>query len=112
VQLLLRFFVGAVCVCLFSVLGDSFKPKSFSGIFGAAPSIALAGLGLVWWEHGPTVVQTETWSMILGGIAMIAYSITCAFWVRRTHVRPWLAAGVLWLEWIVIAAAGHWMIQR
>ena len=31
---------------LFAILGDPLKPKSFAGLFGAAPSVALATLGL------------------------------------------------------------------
>jgi uncharacterized membrane protein (GlpM family) len=104
-QLLLRFLIGGVCVCLFAVLGDSFKPKSFAGLFGAAPSIALAGFGLVWFEKGSHVASVEGRSMIFGAVAMIIYSLSCAAFVRRTHVRPWLAAGVLWIEWLVVAFA-------
>ena len=40
------FFVGGVVVSLFAILGDPLKPKSFAGLFGAAPSIAPATLGL------------------------------------------------------------------
>jgi hypothetical protein len=39
-------FVGGVVVSLFAILGDTLKPKSFAGLFGAAPSVALATLGL------------------------------------------------------------------
>ena len=31
---------------LFAILGDPLKPKSFAGLFDAAPSVALATLGL------------------------------------------------------------------
>ena len=41
-ELVLRFVLGGVIVSLFSLLGDLWKPKTFSGIFGAAPSVALA----------------------------------------------------------------------
>ena len=41
-----RFVVGGLAVSAFSVLGDILRPKSFAGLFGAAPSIALATLAL------------------------------------------------------------------
>jgi uncharacterized protein DUF3147 len=44
-QILVRFLIGGVAVSAFAVLGDLLKPKSFAGLFGAAPSIALAALG-------------------------------------------------------------------
>jgi hypothetical protein len=40
----LRFLVGGIAVSAFAALGDSLRPKSFAGLFGAAPSIALATL--------------------------------------------------------------------
>ena len=40
----LRFLVGGIAVSAFAALGDALRPKSFAGLFGAAPSIALATL--------------------------------------------------------------------
>lgn len=45
-QLVIRFLVGGAVVSGFAALGDVLKPKSFAGLFGAAPSVALATLGL------------------------------------------------------------------
>ena len=39
-ELLLRFVIGGTLVCLFAFLGDLFKPKSFAGLFGAAPLLS------------------------------------------------------------------------
>ena len=39
-------------VSLFAVLGDLFEPKTFGGLFGAAPSVALATLALSIHAHG------------------------------------------------------------
>ena len=39
---MIRFFVGGVVVSVFAALAEIFRPKSFAGLFGAAPSIALA----------------------------------------------------------------------
>jgi hypothetical protein len=30
------------------------RPKTFAGLFGAAPSVALATLGIAVYRHGPT----------------------------------------------------------
>jgi hypothetical protein len=45
-EIIIRFIVGGLVVSTFAVLGDILRPKSFAGLFGAAPSIALATLGL------------------------------------------------------------------
>jgi hypothetical protein len=46
IQILIRFLVGGAVVSVFALIGDVLKPKSFAGLFGAAPSVALATLGL------------------------------------------------------------------
>ena len=40
----LRFLAGGIAVSAFAALGDTLHPKSFAGLFGAAPSIAFATL--------------------------------------------------------------------
>ena len=37
-EYLVRFLVGGVVVSAFAMLGDILRPKSFAGLFGAAPS--------------------------------------------------------------------------
>jgi hypothetical protein len=34
---LVRFVAGGIIVSIFAVLGDLLRPKSFAGLFGAAP---------------------------------------------------------------------------
>ena len=58
-EILIRFLIGGVAVSFFSVLGDVFKPKSFAGLFGAAPSVALATLGLAIMKDGREYAATE-----------------------------------------------------
>ena len=35
----LRFFAGGIAVSTFAALGDTLRPKSFAGLFGAAPRL-------------------------------------------------------------------------
>ena len=39
-------------VSLFSVIGQAFKPKTFAGLFGAAPSVAIASIVIAQIKHG------------------------------------------------------------
>jgi hypothetical protein len=50
--MLVRAILGGVVVSSFALLGDVLKPKSFAGLFGAAPSVALATLALAAHKHG------------------------------------------------------------
>src|SRR4051794_26826017 len=43
-EYVIRFFIGGLIVSIFAALGDIFRPKSFAGLFDAAPSVALATL--------------------------------------------------------------------
>ena len=55
----IRFLVGGLVVSLFSALGDVLRPKSFAGLFGAAPSIALATIGLTIRQNGSAYAALE-----------------------------------------------------
>jgi hypothetical protein len=99
-DLLLRFLIGGTVVSLFAVLGDIFRPKSFAGLFGAAPSIALATVGLTIHHEGKLYAATEARSMIAGAAAIAAYAATVS-WVLLRYKPPALAVTLallpLWL---------------
>jgi hypothetical protein len=74
-ELLLRMIVGGVMVSLFASLGDLLKPKSFAGLFGAAPSVALATLVLTVMKEGKEYGSIEARSMLLGAAAFALYAL-------------------------------------
>lgn len=99
-EILLRFVLGGAVVSAFAILGDLVKPKSFAGLFGAAPSVALATLVLTAMNQGKWYASLEARSMILGAASFFAY----ASFVSRLLIRWKLAAlpatgaaVVLWL---------------
>ena len=73
-ETLIRFVVGGLFVSLFAVLGDVLKPKSFAGLFSAAPSVALASLILTIHSRGHGFAAAEARSMVLGAIGFFAYA--------------------------------------
>ena len=73
-QIVIRFFVGGLAVSLFAIIGDILRPRSFAGLFGAAPSVALATLALTVASNGPLYAAAEARSMIAGAIAFFAYA--------------------------------------
>ena len=101
--MLIRFVIGGLLVSAFAVLADLFRPKTLAGLFGAAPSVALATLGLALHDKGGAYAATEARSMILGAIALGCYSLVVGRLLLR-GVGPTLvvAAGGL-LVWFVIA---------
>ncbi|MGC2753462.1 MAG: DUF3147 family protein, partial [Candidatus Acidiferrum sp.] len=67
--LIFRFVVGGIIVSIFAILGDLLKPRSFAGLFSAAPSVALATLGLTILTDGKRYAALESRSMIAGAVA-------------------------------------------
>lgn len=110
-QILVRFVVGGAVVSVFAALGDVLKPKSFAGLFGAAPSVALATLSLTIVSEGASYTATEAHSMMAGALALFAYASFVSWIMLRYHVKAlvtticsmplWFAvAFIVWFFWI------------
>ena len=107
--ILLRFLTGGIVVSAFAVLGDLLKPKSFAGLFGAAPSVALATLGLTVATQGRSYAATEARSVAGGAVAFFVYA-SCVSWVlMRYKLRALVATTILILVWLA-AAFAFWLI--
>jgi len=106
---LIRFAMGGIIVSAFSVVGELFKPKTFAGLFGAAPSVGIATLALTFHNDGGAVVATEARWMLLATFALVVYSATCVTLSRRGAVPVWLDAATAWIASFVVAA-GLWVV--
>jgi hydrogenase-4 membrane subunit HyfE len=99
-QILVRFLAGGIVVSAFALVGDLLKPKSFAGLFGAAPSVALATLALTVAHDGSSYAAAEARSMVAGALAFFVYA-SCVSWVLMRY-KPkalWITVGFipLWL---------------
>ena len=106
-EILLRVMVGGVVVSAFALLGDILKPKSFAGLFGAAPSVALATLALTVMKDGKEYASLEARSMILGAVAFVVYACLVSRVLIRRHwptLSTTSAALVVWFG----GALGLW----
>ncbi len=111
-DLILRFFLGGLIVSAFAIIGDIFRPRSFSGIFGAAPTVALATLGITFVMDGPTYVATEGRSMLFGAAAFFVYSLLTRFMLLKWRWPSLLAAGTAYLSWFAVAFGLWYLILR
>jgi len=97
VEWVIRFLIGGTVVSAFALLGDIVRPKSFAGIFGAAPSIALATLTLTLHSEGARYAATEARSMIIGAVSFMIYASLCSRIMWRSSLVVWLAVSLpLW----------------
>jgi hypothetical protein len=104
-DLIFRFLIGGAAVTAFALLGDLFRPKSFAGLFGAAPSIALASLALAFSKHGSGYVAIESKSMIGGAVAFFLYSQLVS-WLLVRHKMPSIATSTAaLLLWFAVSLA-------
>jgi hypothetical protein len=106
-ELIIRFVVGGLIVSAFAVLGDLFHPKSFAGIFDAAPSVALATLLLTVQTQDSDYAALEARSMLAGAIALAAYSQLCSLLLMRRN-WPSLGAAIGALPLWFVVAFGIW----
>lgn len=110
-ELIARFLIGGVIVSFFAVLAEVFRPKSFAGLFGAAPSIALATLGITIAGHGKSYAAIEARSMIYGAMAFLLYAACVSFVMIRLKPSALTATVVLMPVWFA-ASFAFWLVVR
>lgn len=108
-ELLVRLLVGGAMVSSFALLGDVIKPKRFAGLFGAAPSVALASLVLAAKTHGRIYAAIEARSMVAGAIAFSAYSYS-VYWVALRYKAKALVATLAHITVWMVLAFGIWLV--
>ncbi|HLZ26269.1 MAG TPA: DUF3147 family protein [Chloroflexota bacterium] len=111
-ELVIRFFLGGLLVSVFAVLGDVVRPKSFAGVFGAAPSVALVTLALVFISHGGEYASVEARSMIAGAVGLAAYGLLVSRLLLRRRARTLQVASAALGLWAVVAFGLWAMLLR
>jgi hypothetical protein len=102
-EYLLRFIAGGVVVTACAVLGDIMRPKSFAGLFGAAPSIALATIPITLSQKGAPFVTAEARSMIVGAFALAADSWVVCVLIKKLTISSLTATMLALLVWFAVA---------
>lgn len=108
-EYLIRFVIGGVVVSAFAVLGTVLKPKTFAGIFAAAPSVALATLGMTIAKQGGDYAATEGQSMMVAAIALGLYSLLVSWLTDAKRWHALLSTGASLAVWFGIAL-GLWKL--
>jgi hypothetical protein len=102
-EYVVRFLVGGIVVSAFSMLGDLLRPKSFAGLFGAAPSVALATLGIAVCRHGADYAAQQAWAMTAGAIALAVYSVVVCHLLIRARLRAGPTTLLSLVVWLIVA---------
>jgi hypothetical protein len=108
-QWVTRFLLGGLIVSAFAVSGDVLRPKGFAGLFGAAPSVALATLTLTLFVEGKQYAALEARSMIAGAFAFLLYALACVYLMAKRHLRAAPTTLAMLVVW-AICACGLWSL--
>jgi hypothetical protein len=103
IEYVVRFLVGGIVVSAFAMLGDVLRPKSFAGLFGAAPSVALATLGIAIYQHGAGYAAVQSQTMVAGAVALAVYSIVVCHLLVRVRLRALPATMLSFVAWLAVA---------
>jgi uncharacterized membrane protein (GlpM family) len=101
---------GGGLVVVFALLSDVLLPKTFSGLFSAAPSIAMASLLVSAFASGHAKAATAAEGMIAGAAGMVGYCIAASYLVER--FGSVVGSAMAWLAWLACAAAVYWFMFR
>jgi hypothetical protein len=104
---ILRFLIGGIVVSFFAMAGDVLRPKSFAGLFSAAPSVALATVSLAIHMEGRRYAAHEAACMIFGALAFCVYAAAASLVLRRARTSAHVAALSLLPVWLAVAL-GLW----
>jgi hypothetical protein len=111
-EYILRFVIGGAVVSFFAVLAEMVRPKSFAGLFSAAPSIALATIGITIARHGVDYAALESRSMILGAAGFFVYASACSWLLMRKKVRALVATIALMPIWAGVSFGLLYLVAR
>jgi hypothetical protein len=107
-EYIVRFLAGGIAVSLFSMMGDVLRPKSFAGLLGAAPSIALVTLALTVSAKG--LDDAAARSMMFGSVALSLYSVGVCHLTGRLRVHALLATALMLPVWLGSAFVLKWLL--
>jgi Protein of unknown function (DUF3147) len=109
-EYVIRFLMGGLFVSALALLGDILRPKSFAGLFSAAPSVALASLSLALLKDGEDYVAIEARSMIIGSIALALFSVIVCQIVMRFRCSALSATSLALVIWAAVAFGTNYIL--
>jgi len=107
---LVKAIAGGTFVLLFALLGQVLQPKWFSGLFSAAPSVAVAGLIITVVDKGDHEASLSAIGMMFGAVGFVVFAICVrALLVRHSAL---VAAALACVAWLVAAIGGYLLVLR
>jgi len=103
-----RAVVGGTFVVAFSLIAAVVTPKAFSGLFAAAPSVALASLSITIVSKGVRSAHADAAGMVPGAIGMVGCCILAVVAIPR--LRTLRGSAAAWAAWGAVAMGVYWAV--
>jgi hypothetical protein len=94
---------GGIFVVGFALVGKLLRPKRFSGLFSAAPSVAVGSIASMLFFEGHSRAVADARGMVVGGLVFAAACLIGARLIRRYGALRGSVA--LCATWLLIAGA-------
>jgi hypothetical protein len=107
-MLAIRGLIGGTMVVVFALVGQVVTPKAFSGLFSAAPSVAVASLALTVGFYGPDKALQASTGMVVGGVAMVVCCVLGVVAIPR--LKSVLGSLVAWAGWLAVDLSLYWAV--
>lgn len=102
--------VGGVFVAAFALIGESVQPKSFAGLFSAAPSIALAALTITLLTDGSSDAKDQTLAMVFGALALVSFCVVATVTIERFAAV--YGSAIAFVAWFAVAGVSYVLVLR
>jgi uncharacterized membrane protein (GlpM family) len=104
-EFVIRFVVGGAVVSGFALLGDLLRPKSFAGLFSAAPSVAIVTLAIAFRAENANYVREEAQAMFFGSIALAVYSLLVCWLLMRKRASALASTTAALIAWFGVGGS-------
>ena len=89
------------------MISDALRPKTFSGLYSAAPSVALASLALTAAMMSSTKASQSALTMIAGGVGLVAFCGVAAMLEQK--LGSIASSALAWLSWGLVSGVVFWI---
>lgn len=101
----IKALLGGTMVMLFTVVGHVLRPKWFAGLFGAAPSVAVASLAVTVVDKGHHDAALAGYAMLFGAAGFTAFSVCVRPLLTKVHTVT--ATSISCFVWVLVAVGGY-----
>jgi len=95
-------------VTAFAVVGHILRPKWFAGLFGAAPSVAVASLAVTVVDKGHHDAALAAYAMVFGAAGFVAFSACIRPLLTKTNALA--ASSVSCLIWVAVVVGSYLLV--